>query len=396
MGRAEAVRAVNGLGARWVEQAPAAHGTVLMPAGVWPLLGLLAPAGSPAVRGELEEALGMRAEAAAVCAGELLGLLRGLPGVGAALGLWSADRLRLRPEWSAALPTDVHGRLSGDTVEDRRALDAWAARCTDGLIDAMPVGLDPDTRLVLAAALTVRTDWIRPFDEGAGPELGDEWGGPVTYLSRWTSLLDRAAVLETPTGPVTELRVLGHGDIDVRLLLGEPDAPAGRVLAAGIGALSHPRRRITADRLPTGSAGPGLTLGWRRSHEPQPELCVHVPRFTVKAEHDLLARPELFGLATASTLSPVEHRLPGLSDGEPLFVQGAAQTATATFGPRGFRAASVTAVSAAATGAPPPPPYRIRYVEVCFARPFGFLAAHRDTGLVLAAGWVTEPDPRVD
>ncbi|MFJ8477243.1 hypothetical protein [Kitasatospora sp. NPDC094011] len=31
-----------------------------------------------------------------------------------------------------------------------------------------------------------------------------------------------------------------------------------------------------------------------------------------------------------------------------------------------------------------------------FHRPFGFLAVHRLSGLVLAAGWVTEPDTGVD
>lgn len=32
-------------------------------------------------------------------------------------------------------------------------------------------------------------------------------------------------------------------------------------------------------------------------------------------------------------------------------------------------------------------------VEADFDRPFGFLAVHRTSRLVLAAGWVTEPVP---
>ncbi|MFF2073726.1 serpin family protein [Kitasatospora sp. NPDC058162] len=401
MSRAEAVRAANALGERWVGQTELRRGTVLMPAGVWPLLGLLAPAGSTPVQGELAQALGVPVAAAAERARDLLGLLRDIPAVRSALGVWTDDRLRLRPEWLASVPADVVGRLSGDVERDKPLLDAWASEQTDGAIDELPLELDPDTRLVLAAALTVRTDWIRPFsDYGALRGNGtDGWGRPVHYLFRVTSLLDRAALLETPAGPVTELQVLGYGDITVHLLLGEPEADPGEVLAAGIGALSQRHRRTTADRLPVGTTGPGLTVGTLRRYEPEDMLVTGVPQFTVEADHDLLARRELFGLGTLAVPSATEDRLPGLSDGvPPLFVNSARQKATATFGARGFRAASVTAVGMAAAGVGDErrPPYLQRYVRVDFGRPFGFLAVHRLSGLVLAAGWVTEPDAAVD
>jgi hypothetical protein len=35
----------------------------------------------------------------------------------------------------------------------------------------------------------------------------------------------------------------------------------------------------------------------------------------------------------------------------------------------------------------------VKEVRVEFDRPFGFFAAHRATGLILAAGWVAEPEP---
>ncbi|MFI9363231.1 serpin family protein [Kitasatospora sp. NPDC053057] len=401
MSGAEAVRAANALGERWVERIDLRQGTVLMPAGVWPLLGLLAPAGSTAVQGELAQALGVPVAAAAERARDLLGLLRDIPAVRSALGVWSDDRLRLSPEWLASVPADLVGRLTGDADRDRALLDAWAAEQTDGQIDGMPVELNPDTRLVLAAALTLRTEWIKPFmDYGAFEQDGtDGWGRAVHYLTRATSLLDRAALLETPAGPVTELRVLGYGDISVHLLLGEPDAAPGEVLSAGIGVLSQRHRRTTADRLPVGAAGPGLTIEAVRRYEPEDRLFVSVPKFTVEADHDLIARRELFGLETLATPSATEDRLPGLSDGEPpLFVNSARQKATASFSARGFRAASVTAmgVAAGSAGSARKPPYPQRFVDVGFTRPFGFLAVHRLSGLVLAAGWVTEPDPGED
>ncbi|GHF60165.1 hypothetical protein GCM10018790_42630 [Kitasatospora xanthocidica] len=400
MSKAGAVRAANALGVRWVEQADPAEGTVLMPAGVWPLLGLLAPAGSPEVRGELAQALGLPPTAAADRARDLLGLLRDVPAVGSALGLWTSPRLRPRPEWLSGLPADVHGRLTGDVEEDRLVLDDWAKAATDGQIDAMPVEVDEDTRLVLAAALTVRTDWIRPFQESYGVPYGEDdgWAEPVRYLSRWTSMLDRVAVLETPAGLVTEARVLGYGDISVHLLLGEPDARPGRVLAAGIEVLNQRHRRTTADRLPDGTPGPGLTIARIARYQPEDLLAVTVPRFTVEADHDLLTHKEVFGLRTLSARSETEHRLPGLADGEPLYLNSARQRATATFGPLGFRAASVTALGVAIGAAAETrrPPYLQRIARVEFGRPFGFLAVHRTSGLVLAAGWVTRPDREAD
>jgi hypothetical protein len=46
-----------------------------------------------------------------------------------------------------------------------------------------------------------------------------------------------------------------------------------------------------------------------------------------------------------------------------------------------------------AAGGLPRYPYETTVVRAVFDRPFGFLAVHRETRLVLAAGWVTEPEP---
>lgn len=161
------VRAVNAMTARWARAAAggsgvgsgAERGTVLTAAGVWPLLALLAgPAHGPA-RAELAAALGVPAESAAAAGRELLAALDAAPGVRAAVGLWARRTLELRPEWRAELPLDTHGELTGDVEADRTELDAWAARRTDGMIDKMPLVLDPDTLFVLASALVARTTW---------------------------------------------------------------------------------------------------------------------------------------------------------------------------------------------------------------------------------------------
>lgn len=43
-------------------------------------------------------------------------------------------------------------------------------------------------------------------------------------------------------------------------------------------------------------------------------------------------------------------------------------------------------------GAARVPSHRVRQAEFEVDRPFGFLAVDRESGLVLFAGWVTDPD----
>jgi hypothetical protein len=382
------VRAVNALTARWAAALPEG-GTAFTTAGAWPLLALLAHGATGAARSELADAVGIPAERAAEEARELLAAIDAMPGVRSALGLWTHETLPIEPSWLAALPARTHQRLTGDTVSDQNRLDAWAATCTDGQIKSMPVEVDTDTRVVLASALTVHTDWIRPFTPGgmeaeAGPWRGKDLAG----LSRVTALLDRVGVAQTAVGPITVLQVLGAQGVDVHLFLGTEDAASGQVLPAAIRTLDNRRSVLPGGQLPYGAAGPGLTVELVRSLDGEPELVVKTVPFTVTARHDLLDAPALFGLRTATDRT--RGHFPGISS-EPLAVEAAAQTVTATFGARGFRSASVTAVGMAGAGLPQYR-YRARRISARFDRPFGFLAVHRTSRLVLNAGWVTEPD----
>lgn len=366
-------------------------GTVLSGACVWPLLALLGGAATGRARTELADATGTPPAEAATRARELLGLLGTAPGLRAALGLWTVRTLDLRDSWLRTLPDQTHGVLTGTPDRDAAALDAWAAQRTDGEITALPLRPRPDTELVLAAALTLRTGWLRPFEEGPLiPESGPWRELTARGLTRTTALLDRLAVAGTPVGALTRLRVLGTNGIDVHLLLGEPDAAPAGVLSAGVDLLTRRGALVTGDRLPFGQPGPGVRVERVRTERPlPPQLHVSTAAFTVDATHDLAGLPEVFGLGTA--LGERSGHFPGMSD-MPLRLSAAAHTATATFGPLGFRAAAVAALGATAGGMP-----RARYLStevlVDFDRPFGFLAVHRPTRLVLAAGWVGDPEP---
>ncbi|ALV33793.1 serpin family protein [Streptomyces sp. CdTB01] len=384
------IRAVNDLTARWAAVAPA--GTVFSAAGVWPLLGLLADGAGGAARTELVEALGVPDGQTGAAARELLGALGAMRGVDSALGLWTRRTLELRDSWEAGLPAGAHGALTADPAADRAALDAWAAERTGGLIRAMPVPVREDTDLVLASALALRTRWLRPFTEiprefGTGP-----WSGRTLLgLHRRTGVLDRIGVADTRWGHVTELKVLGDNAVDVHLLLGEERMTPGQVLAAGVDVLARRCPVLPGPALPYGEAGPGLRVVKERSTTPDPpSLDVETVAFELTAEHELLARPEVFGLATAAQ-DGRPGPFPGVS-ADPLYVASARQSAMARFHARGFEAAAVTAFGMPG-GAMPRLRWTTTVVEAVYDRPFGFLALHRHSRLVLAAGWVTDPEP---
>ncbi|MFI5520292.1 serpin family protein [Streptomyces platensis] len=381
-------RAVNDMTARWARVAVGERDTVLTAAGVWPLPALLAgPAAGPA-RKELAEALGTDAEHAVREGRELLAALAAADGVDAAVGVWAHRTLTLHPEWLAGLPPAAHGELTGDPTVDQAAVDAWARHHTDGLIERMPARLAPDTLLVLASALLVRTTWTEPFDEfPARPAEGPWAGRELQVLSRSGPEVDQARVHSTPAGPLTDVRVAGDNGLDVHLLLGAPDLPGGEVLHHGVAALGGGYPTVSGAAL-TDGVGPGLGVTWVPSYDGAPSLSLSTTGFTVGADHDLLERADLFGLATAADTS--QGHFPGISD-QPLAVSAARQSATATFGPLGFRAAAVTVLPVAAGSVPPPPPYRAQRISARYDRPFGFLAMHRASGLVLVAGWVATP-----
>ncbi|MFF9475048.1 serpin family protein [Streptomyces roseolus] len=382
---------MNRLTARWAAALPAApRGTVLSAATVWPLLAFLAEGAAGPARAELEDALGMPGDRAGEAARGLLDTLDRIRGSSAAIGLWARPGLPLRERWVAGLPAAAFGRFTGDDAADKAALDAWAAERTGGLVPAMPVRVDEDALLVLAAAQTLRTRWLQPFREyELAPESGPWAGRHLSGLRRLTALLDRVGVAETPAGPLTVLRVLGDTGVDVHLLLGEEGAAPGAVLAAGVGVAGGAHPVVTGDVLPLGEAGPGLRAGRTLSTERDHQLQVVTSPFDLSAEHDLLASPGVFGLA-AATDADAGH-FPGVSDG-PLAIGRAAQAGTARFTRDGFEAASVTAFLGIPGGAAVPRPrYRVRRVELEVDRPFGFLAVHRTSRLVLSAGWVADP-----
>ncbi|MFC9825514.1 serpin family protein [Streptomyces erythrochromogenes] len=382
---------MNALTARWAGAAEG--GTVFSAAGVWPLLAHLADGADGAARAELAEALGLPAGQAAAAARELLTAMATVRGLDTALGLWTNRtlELELEQEWEAGLPAGAHGVLTGDAAADQRALDAWTVKRTGGLIDRMPVTLVEDTQMVMASALTLRTQWLSPFHETELETAYEPWATtPRLGLQRRSALLDRVGVADTPGGHVTELKVLGTNALDVHLLLGGEGMQPAHVLRAGVDILAGRCAVLPGPRLPYGNAGPGLQVHKMRCTRPEPpSLYVRTAAYDMHASHDLLKLHEVFGPTTAQDTA--RGHFPGIS-AFPLAIGSARQNTMAKFGALGFEAAAVTAFGAVGAGIPD-----LRYVttmiSAAFDRPFAFLALHRHTRLVLTAGWVTDPTP---
>ncbi len=370
-----AVLAANALTARWCARLDG-EDFALSGAGLWPLLALLASAADEAAGAELEAALGRPADSAQQDALELIDILRAGESTTAALGLWARKDIPLEPDWASGVPKGVVGPLT-----DQDALDRWAAQETDGLIDTFPLDITPDTALVLASALAARVKWCEPFD--TSPRNGDwESTDPgQQWLSRTTYDITAVAVLDEA---VTRVVVEGDGDVDVHLLIG--DQEPGEVLSAGLRELCGEAQVCLANELDGG--GPGLTVRRVGSETPEDLLRLGLPSFEIKAHHDLLEQPELFGLHLVT--DPITSHLPRLSPA-PLFLSQGAQDVLARFYAEGFEAAAVTAFGLAVTGALPEERYQVTVAHVTFDRPFGFLAVHRPSRLAVVAGWVDSP-----
>ncbi|MGV1004869.1 MAG: serpin family protein [Candidatus Nanopelagicales bacterium] len=371
------VQAANALTARWCARL-GREDFAVSGAGLWPLLALLASAADDSAGAELAAALGRPAESGQQDALELIDILRGGISTTAALGLWTREGIPLQEDWASGLPEGVVG-----TLTDQDALDRWAAKETDGLIEKFPLELTPQILLVLASALAARVKWRTPFDsEPRGDRVSwDDPGEPdQQWLRRTTYNLAEAAVLD---GAVTRVVVEGDGDVDVHVLLG--DQQPSEVLAAGFRELSG-EAEVRAAAEPGG--GPGLNVRRIPSSDRQDMLRLRLPSFQITARHDLLDHAELFGLW--SLTDPTTSHLPQLSP-VPLYVSEGAQGVLARFFAEGFEAAAVTAFGMTLGCGIPEEPYEVTFVEANFDRPFGFIAVHRPSLLAVVAGWVSSP-----
>lgn len=375
---------VNQLTAAWLRRTQGSG--VLSGAGLWPLLAVLAASADEPGRAELAAAVGLSADESMDAARDVLKALADLDGVDAALGLWAQQAARVRPEWRDTLPSGTFGELTGEAGVDQPVLDAWARDRTHGLIERFPVQAGPELMLTLATALALRTTWQRKFSDESWRVSEGAWAGRrLAGLERTTPDADDLRVADSAAGPLTLTRVAGDNGLDVHLVLGEDGRPSGDVLADAVPLLA-------ADAAVTDGAAllesgdverwPGVST----VSASRPGLVLKTARFTVRSLHDLLEQADVFGLRAVS--SGDRDHFPAIGP-VPLRVDQARQAAVAIFSATGFEAAAVTAIGLRAVSMPV---HRAQALAVSYDRPFGFLAVHRESGLVLFAGWVDAPE----
>ncbi len=176
-----------------------------------------------------------------------------------------------------------------------------------------------------------------------------------------------------------------ENDIDVTLVIGAIEASPHAVLAAAFDVLGgSAAARSGADAL-HGATGHAMTVTSSPSDEAGTACAANVPSFTVVADHVLLAAGDALGLVAAGDRT--RGHFPAISP-VPLCVESARQALWVRLSAGGFDAAAVTGVQQMIGGLRDVPPNETRVVTVNFDHPFGFIARHRASGLILIAGWV--------
>jgi hypothetical protein len=305
-----------------------------------------------------------------------------------ATGLWMQRDIKVHDAWADRLPKGTRGQITGVPDDDAVVLDACTSEHTGGRIERFPLRTSADMRLALGSALLVETRWVHPFTQMPDrlTHTDGPWadGRPVSRLTRLTTEFSEIRVVQTGCGPLTDMTVVGEGDVDVHLILAEEHVAPERVHAAGAHAMTADGG-VRGDAFTGDHPGPGISVRRHRSFAQQDELWLDTVEFALDAEHDLLAAAEVFGLRTVSDAT--RGHFPGIAD-EPLALGAANQSLVARFNARGFEAAAVTGFGILAAGMPQ---HEVRLVEASFTRPFAFYAVHRPTGLILVAGWVAQP-----
>lgn len=381
------INAANELTRRWFASRPSVP-AVASGLGIWPLLAALATGAVESTREELLAAAGVDADQAARVPAALLDAARSSSAIRFAIAVWAGSRVTLDPEWTAGLPVDAVGSLTGDAAADKAALDEWASRNTGGLIERMPLDFNLPIDLVLASALSVRTTWATPFQD-SGRVFGQ---GPWASLGRCRAL---TATLTDDLLRVAEdasvLTVPGDRDIDVLLGLGREDLAPQAVVGALIDAATDQAWGRSSTELAVGERAVGVEVTEYQAMRPQarPEIDVQTVRFKLDSDLDLGDDASALGLVLAS--DGKRARFDRLA-AEPVSVTQAKQTAMAVFSATGFEAAAVTAIAMTRSSSFPKLQHRHVRASIRFDRPFAYLARHRPSGLILIAGWVARPE----
>ncbi|MCP3816632.1 serine protease [Streptomyces sp. A3M-1-3] len=341
--------AVRAVAERWLPElgGDGSQDFVCSPAGLWLALGAVAAGARKETAGELRALLGVAEADAAEAVTAAARALAGTDALAVATGVWS-----LVPVYRAyreALPGIGFGAIDPD------AIDAWVRERTGGLIERLPVPLQPDTVLALVNVLALKARWAQPFephrtrDADFTDACGVRHRVPTMHRNAWPGEAWRVC-----GATVVEVRC-DHQGARVRFVLGEAGA-------------------APADVLPAAWAPGGV-----RSPVDAEDVAVALPRFSVRTTIDITPQLPALGVHRATT---GQADFSGLSP-ERLAISTVAQEAVVKVAELGVEAAAATVVLMQPGSAPRPR----RIERIAFDRPFGFAVLDGTGEVPLFAGW---------
>ena len=353
------------------------HGNALVsPLGVGVVLTMAAQGATAPVRGAIGEMLAgedahtagsgtnpepaYRLAAVLAAAGEDDGVT-----LRAANGAFADLRLDVYPAFSAVLE-DRFGapmqRLDFAEADAVKRINAWAAQATDGMVPRLLSALEPDDALVLTNAVHFKGEWSQPFD-------------PARTAPR---------PFQPVSGEAVEVTTMQADDLPARYRDGD-DFQAVR-LPYGEGAFALtvvlPRAGLEpAEALGRLAADPSWLggAGFRRARG-----SLTLPRLTLESEASLL--PVLRALGLGAALED-ELAFAGIAAPAPLLSR-VVQATRLVLDEEGTEAAAATAAVMTTRSAV----LDEDVFEMRVDRPFALAVRHLETGALLFAAWVADPD----
>ena len=288
--------------------------------------------------------------------------------------LWAQEAYPFLPEyidiagrWYGANVTNLD--FGGDSEASRQTINRWVEeRTEDKIRDLLPAGsIDSMTQLVITNAIYFKGTWVKQFDPAETIEEEFRVAPGTTVRVPMMHRTDEDAIYGyAETGTLQVLRMpYAHGngtELSMLVLLPREDNLTAAEEALDPGALAGVRDSLTDRR-----------------------VRVVFPKFTLETDYRLLGTLAAMGMSTA--FSP-DADFSGMDGTDMLFISEVVHKAFVDVSEEGAEAAAATGVVMnlkSAPGGDTTPVFRADH-------PFIFLIVEEDSGTILFAGRVVNPE----
>lgn len=352
--------------------------TVVSPAGIRLLCGLLAPHVSEAAAAELETRWGLDATALHEETLRDVQLAAQDPALHLALGAWARD-----VEQVPALARERLGSLLAvmpeDNAQAQELLDGWASEQTGGLITEFPASIESYVRAALASAIAVDDTWTLPAAEQHG-RFGDQRHAQGFQINN-----PPAQTRASADGRQVFVALSLVSGIELRVCASTEGVEHAEGLLASLlpGGGDH-EQRLLVDVFERVARPGDLFTTAERCARPSAETVVWLPEFLITADVDVADEAVRWGLESALQSGGT----PGLGV---LEVSAVKQAAMIEVSKRGVRAAAVTVAMLAGMNLVT---HSHERVAMDFSEPFAFQLVAPGSTVALFTGTLhTVPAP---